>query len=275
MKRSLASFIAVYFITNVAAAQIYNSSITAGTAGSGRAAIDAGEPAFMNPATLVHLRGSHLVLSQGRHELAASISENDPDSLFPASLAYLQKKYDLPGGPAASDIRLTLAHRITRFIGIGVTGHYYQVRTGKDELFHQSNADLGMIYTPNPQWGGAIVAYDVAGEDPEMPEIFQLRKKTGLGFNWLMVETMRFRVDVVSAPNNNFTLPATMLGYETFFNKWVIGRLGYQEDRFLEARYGSLGLGLALPKFALNYAFLSVLPRNEDERHSIDLTISF
>lgn len=269
--------LAVLFLSLIsvsAGAQIYNSSVVAATGGTGRASVDIGEASFINPATLVHLRGTHILLSQTKSDVAASISENTPDIIFPASLAYVQKKLDGAKNPVLHDMRLTLAEKMGTKWGFGFTAHYYQVREDED-AFQQTNGDVGIVYTPTPSWGLALVSYDVAGSREDLPLAYRLTSKTGGGLNYLYGDKMRFRLDALSAPNNNFSKMTTMVGYEIYLNKWVLARLGHQEDRFNEARYGSLGIGLDLPRFDLNYAFVSELPRNESERHSIDLAISF
>jgi hypothetical protein len=272
MERGL--FFILILFSQISFAQIYNSSIVSATAGSGRAAVDVGDPSFLNPATLVHLRGRTFLLSAAKDEFAVATSENNPDTIFPAALSYVQRKFDGAGDPVMHDIRLTLAEKMGVKWGFGMTPHYYQLRYN-EEVFNQTNADVGLIYTPNQNWGLGFVAYDVGGPKEEMPEALRLQKRTGLGANYLYGKIMRFRLDTLSAPNNNFSLLTTSGGYEIYFNEWVIGRLGYQDDRFNDTRSASLGFGLDLPKFDVNYAFVSELPRNENERHSIDLTLSF
>jgi hypothetical protein len=132
-----------------------------------------------------------------------------------------------------------------------------------------------LIYTPLSNWGLGVVGYNMMGGRAEMPKAYQLQQTTGFGVNWLYRPTMRFRLDTVTGPNNNFSKMARMLGYENYFNKWTVGRIGYQEDTYNEKTYASVGLGLDLPKFTLNYAFFSELPRNSTERHSIDLGLKF
>jgi hypothetical protein len=270
----LISFLMVYFSSSLATAQIYNSSVTQGTAGTGRAAIDVGNGSFINPATLVHLRGNQILLSQSKNEFAASISENSREIIFPGALGYVQRKFDVPGEPVMHDIRLTLAEAITGKLTFGLTAHYYQLRQD-DTHFQQINGDYGLLYTPSPVLGLALVGYDILGEKEELPQAYRLSPKVGLGFNWLYNQTMRLRGDIISAPNNNFNKLTRMLGYEVYLNKWILARLGYQEDAVNEANYGSLGFGLDLPRFDINYAFFSELPRNEYERHSIDLALTF
>jgi hypothetical protein len=273
MKRSLV-FLTIYLIAQVSFAQIYNSSVTAATAGSGRAAVDIGEASFLNPAALVHLRGSNILLSQSKSEFAASVSENNPQVIFPAALGYVQKILDGPRDPKMHDMRVTLADKIGNRWSVGVTGHYYEVKNDLQD-YNETNADVGLMFTPTRNWGLAVVSYDVGVIKQEMPEAFRLTKTTGAGLIYLYHDRMRFRFDALSAPNNNFSLMTTMLGYEVYLSKWVVGRMGHQEDRFNEARYATFGIGLDLPRFDLNYAFVSELPRNSTERHSIDLAVSF
>ena len=270
----LFAFISTYFISSLAFAQIYNSSVTSATAGSGRAATDIGEASFLNPATLVHQANRQILISQAKDELAIAISENSKDVIFPGSLGYVQRKLNSPLDAVMHDMRVTLAENIARNISFGLTGHYYQV-TDSNDLYKQINVDMGLLYNPRPDWGLAVVAYDMAGGREEMPVAYRLTQKTGVGANWLYRQTMRVRLDAVSAPNNNFSKMTGMLGFENYYNRWIVGRVGYQDDTLTEKKSASLGFGVDLPKFAINYAFFSELPRNANERHSIDLGIKF
>ncbi len=270
----LVAFMTAYFISNFAFAQIYNTSVTSATAGSGRAATDIGEASFLNPATLVHQPNRQILISESKNELAIALSENSKEVIFPGSLGYVQKKLDSPLDPVIHDMRLTMAEMMAGNVAFGLTGHYYQV-TDKNDRYQQANVDTGLLFNPNADWGLAIVGYDMAGGRAEMPEAYRLSQKTGLGVNWLYHRTMRVRLDTVSAPNNNFSKMTQMVGFENYYNRWVVGRVGYQDDTYTEKKTASLGLGLDLPRFAVNYAFSSELPRNANERHSIDLGIKF
>ena len=270
----LFAFISTYFISSLAFAQIYNSSVTSATAGSGRAATDIGEASFLNPATLVHQPNRQILISEAKDELAIALSENSKDVIFPGSLGYVQRKLNSPLDAVMHDMRVTLAENIARNISFGLTGHYYQV-TDSNDLYKQINIDMGLLYNPRPDWGLAVVAYDMVGGREEMPVAYRLTQKTGVGANWLYRQTMRVRLDAVSAPNNNFSKMTGMLGFENYYNRWIVGRVGYQDDTLTEKKSASLGFGVDLPKFSINYAFLSELPRNANERHSIDLGIKF
>lgn len=272
----LIAFVTTYFISSIAFAQIYNSSVTSATAGSGRAAADVGEASFLNPATLVHQPNRQMLISQSKGELAIALSENSRENYFPGSLAYVQRKLDSPLDPVMHDMRLTLAEKFSEDsnLAFGFTAHYYQV-VDKADRYKQTNGDWGFIYNPTIDWGLALVEYDVLGGSADMPEAYRLSAKTGVGANWLYHRTMRLRMDAVSAPNNNFSKMTGMLGFENYYNRWIVGRVGVQDDKFTGKQSASLGLGLDLPRFALNYAFFSELPRNANERHSIDLGIKF
>ncbi len=270
----LFAFITTYFISSFAFAQIYNTSVTSATAGSGRAATDIGEASFLNPATLVHQPQRQILISQAKDELAMALSENSKEVIFPASLGYVQRKLNMPLNPVMHDMRVTMAESMVNNFSFGFTGHYYQV-TDQDDQYRQTNFDAGILYNPSSNWGLAVVGYDLLGGRLEMPEAYRLSQKTGLGINWLYHRTMRLRLDAVSAPNNNFSKMTGMLGFEIYYNRWVVGRAGYQDDTFSEKKTASLGLGMDLPRFAVNYAFSSELPRNANERHSIDLGLKF
>lgn len=258
----------VYLIVNLASAQVYNSSISAATGGTGRAAVEAGDATFLNPATLVHLRGHYLFSSFSKDDLAIALSDNSQDSFLPSSLGYVQKKsLTTQGDLEQQDLTLSLAEFVMDKWAFGITGHYLEQKLPLSS-YRQTNADLGMIYTPESHLGWALVVYNVFGEKSDIPENIRAKMSVAAGFNYIYRSMVRFRLDASSES-------IWMGGVETYVNRFFITRLGYQNDTDDRRELITAGLGFKGPRFALNYAYQGNSQISGDYRHSVDLEIPF
>lgn len=261
-------FFCFYLIVNTASAQVYNSSISAATGGTGRAAVEAGDASFLNPGTLVHLKGRQLFSSFAKDQFAVSLNDNTPESMLPAALGFVQKKSDVSLGQLEeSDLTLSLAEFATDKWGMGITAHHREQKL-PNQGYRQTNADIGLIYTPQPHIGWGLVAYNIFGEDTSAPK--ELRRKTsvGAGFNYIYRGTVRMRADATS--ESEF-----MAGLETYVNRFVISRLGYMNNTADSRQLITAGLDFKGPRFALNYAYEGNPKESGDYRHSVDLGIPF
>lgn len=263
----------IFLFSSLAWGQIYNTSVSRATGKAGRAAVDPGEVSLMNPATLVHLKDRSLMYSQGEDVFAVALAENSFDVVMPASLAYVRKQ-NKSTEVLMEDARVTLADHWYSGWSFGLTGHQYKVRV-VDENFQQTNVDAGLMYTPTSRLGLALMVHDGLPDNIDIPEAYRLRSRTGIGANYLYGTSVRFRVDALSAINNNFNYPTTMVGYEAYLNRWLVFRLGYRHEQLPVIEYASVGAGLDLPRFDINYAYEGEVKESQNHTHSIDLTVTF
>lgn len=262
-----------YFIIFSAKAQIYNGAVATSTGGSGRAAVEAGDSVYLNPGTLVYLRGRSLHSSFVGNDFAVSISDNDVESVLPAAFSYVQK--EVPNTKyKQKDMSLTLGSFVKGKLAMGVTAHVYELvhPTG---TINQVNTNLGFTYVANANLGLGFVAYDIAGAKKEMPDYLQLRPRTAVGLNYVYKTFARFRFDVESANSNDWSTAKYMTGFESYLSQWVIFRLGYYQIAKSDQGFGTFGVGFSGPQFSMNYAYQERSEISEEARHSIDLVIPF
>lgn len=255
-------------IVNTAMAQVYSSSISAAAGGTGRAAVEAGDATFLNPAALVHLRGHYLFSSFAKDEMAIVLSDNSEESFLPAALGYAQKTSNVSAGELTQqDITFSLAEFVVDKWAFGVSGHYLEQRLSTSS-YRQTNADIGVIYTPQPYLGLALVAYNVFGDNRDVPESLRTKSTLAIGFNYIYQSMVRARIDGTSDS-------VVMAGLETYINKFLITRIGYQSDVDDHRELITAGVGFKGPRFALNYAYQGNTQISGDYRHSVDLEIPF
>lgn len=262
----------IYFSPNLAQAQVFNSSVSTATGGTGRGAVEPHDALIVNPSTLPHLRGRYLFASFAKDETAASLSDNTQESTLPAGFAFYQKQNFISINGALEDVKqqdlaLALADFINEKWAMGLTGHYL-VQSYRNISYNQSNADLGFLYNPSPLMGLGFVFYNIMGSTADIPEILRLKTSAGVGFNYIYRELIRFRID-------GTTDSIFGLGLETYLNKFIITRFGYSKDVDDNREIGCAGLGFNGPRFQINYAYAGNPQKSSDYRHSVDLVIPF
>lgn len=268
--------LSLYFISSLAHAQSFSSAATDGVAGASRAAVEAGDVNYLNPAGLVHLKGRFIYSTFSKDDLSLSLTESTREVVVPASLSYLQRKtLDSTAREVKwKDTRLSLADFVTEKISVGVTGSMNTVEY-KDQSYNQTNGSLGLFYTPTDRFGLAYVFYNVFGGKDNVPEEVRQMSQMAVGLNYIFKGFLRYRFDVLSAGNNNFGKPAYMTGVESLLNEWISVRLGYKNDILASQELFTQGIGFNGPMFSLNYAHQGSIKGANFDRHSIDLSFSF
>ncbi len=282
MTAKLPVFFAFYFICSLAQAQVYNSSVASATGGTGRAAVEAGDSIYLNPATLPHFRGRHLLSSFTKDQLAISFSDNTEESVMPGALAFLQTRQDGYLGSQQYEIRtqnigVALASFVKGGLTVGLLGHFSESKYNdlKQSSYRQSNVDLGLAYVLNQNFGAGATFYNLGGVRENIPADIQEQMTAGFGINYIYRSFVRYRLDVVSAPKMSFSKPTYMAGIESFITGYLVWRLGYQDNTLISRQLLTAGAGLNGPKFALNYAYQGNTKESSDYRHSVDLQIPF
>lgn len=268
--------LSLYFISSWAHAQNFSSAATDAVGGAGRAAVEAGDVNYLNPAGLVHLKGRFIYTTLSKEDLSLSLSEVSREVIVPASFSYFQRrtKDDLNRDLRWQETRLSLADFVMNKLSMGVTGILSSI-TFNDIKYNQTNGNLGFFLTPTDHFGIATVFYNVFGSADNVPEGLRLLPKTAVGFHYIFQNFLRLRFDVLSAARNNFGKPTTMAGFETLLNQWVIARIGHQNDILAHRELVTAGVGFNGPVFSANYAYQSSIKGANFNRHSIDLFFSF
>lgn len=224
---------------------------------------------YLNPASLVHLRGHQFYTSYNKDEFMVSLSDNTPESIIPGAIGYLERKTMALGQEVKQQgFSLALAQFVVDHLTFGITGHHYNHRLAVAGDYQQNNADLGMLYTVTPSFGLGLSVYNVFGERNDVPEEIRFKTTAAAGLNYIYKEFIRLRADVTSKS-------AYMGGVESYMTKWTIFRFGYSNDTDKSRELWTVGAGFDGPKFALNYAYQGNPKVSGDYRHSVDLQIPF
>tara|TARA_B110001454_G_scaffold219198_1_gene251656 strand:+ start:232184 stop:232990 length:807 start_codon:yes stop_codon:yes gene_type:complete len=242
-------------------------STAAGLGGAGRAAVAPGDVSTLNPANLAHLRGYFLYSRYMPGETAYAISDNTPETAIPASVYYYQNQNE-------RTFKISLAEKIRKKISVGISGSFYQFK--KDEQSaNRANMDLGLSFVPRDNLGFAFVGYNLVGASGNELIRDRTAPQVGFGSHYIYKGFLRFRADYMTGNNYKISDGQIMVGVENYLNRWMTWRVGFQENFSNIVDIATVGWGFDLPKFKLNYAYLTETGSEPEVRHSVDLSIPF
>ncbi|MBL7544732.1 MAG: hypothetical protein JNL11_13025 [Bdellovibrionaceae bacterium] len=265
-------FFVVFFISLSLWASLDNTTKTTGSVssalgGAGRAAVAPGDVSTLNPANLAHLRGYYLYSRYLPGESAYAISDNTAETVVPASVYYYQNSQE-------RNFKLSFAEKIRKRIAVGISGSFYQFRN-TEQSANRMNMDFGVSYVPRDNLGFGFVAYNLIGAASNELIRERTAPQIGMGSHYMYRGFLRLRADYVTGNNYKISDGQIMVGAENYINRWMIFRMGYQENLNENRDLGTLGWGFDLPKFKLNYAYLTETGSEPEVRHSVDLSIPF
>lgn len=295
MTRWVCSVVAVFLFISMtgiprAQAQLFTGPSASGTGGAGRAAIDPGESAFLNPASIALIRrynisayydlGSHP--GDGDHHLwGLSLADGSPHNLIAGAVTYVRKKTDQPGGASLTqqDLQIALAGSPIERLTVGIVGHRLTDQISSSSLpgaeYHQMNAHIGLLFVPIQDLGIGVVAYDFLPTDESVPTALRLRPTHALGLNYVYESSFRVRLDLVRPDTmNEGRRIDVMAGIETFMVENFAVRVGGQWQETKDRTYFTAGFGYIGPRLSFDYSFQKDVRIGGNDRHLIDLWIT-
>lgn len=266
----------------------YIGSVNSATGNAGTAAVEASETPYTNPAGMSFLRGYYFTAGFGMahqnavgnsQDLAISLSENMKETIVPTAFSYNQESFrgDAPAGVQMPDdlrreLKLSVANFLMDQVSVGFGLHHVDDRLDRDS-YQQTNGQVGVLWAPNRNLGFAAVFDNLVGPNTDIPEAYRLNQTTELGMTYNYKRFVRVKADIGTGTNNSFVKPVLGAGMESFMNRWMVLRWGFQKDVQQETNLYTAGLGFIGPRFGLNYAYQNS-PQDETlTRHSVDLAI--
>lgn len=274
MKKITSSlFVFLFAVSSLAA--LTPGSVSTATGGSGRGTTEPVDSVFLNPASVGLLSTKFLSANYTPDQWSVTISDNGKESLFPAALSFTRS--DVVGFKTQR-IGLSVGYVFKKMFAIGANLsilEYSSEAINRDEKYRQTAGDLGIMFSPGPEYGIGFVANKVSSSNSDLAESLQVQQTLGFGAQYTFQSFIRFRFDIESSPKNKTDRLVYMGGVETYLNEWMIIRFGYQNNNVVRSNYSSAGLGFSGPQFGLHYAYISNVANNRDHKHSIDLGIPF
>jgi hypothetical protein len=277
-------FISIVLIFLSFQTQAYVGSVSAATGESGRAAVEASESPFGNPAGLAFLSGYYFSAGFGAsrqtamgtaQDLAVSLTDNMKETVLPTSLSYVQRT-TLPSGAAEEvfqrNFKLSFGNFLRDGLGFGLAVNHEDDRL-PSEHFSQTNIQTGFLWAPNKNFGAALVFDNILPGSGGVPEAYRLKSTTAIGGSYNYKRFVRLKADLISDSGNSWSRPTLAAGMESYMNRWLVLRWGVGRNNETESNLYTAGLGFIGPKFGIHYAFQNS-PQNESlTRHSVDLAV--
>jgi hypothetical protein len=288
MKRSIV-FLTLLLLTPLSHAQFFTGPEASACGGSGRAGIDLGEAAFLNPAAVAFVQrynvsamlgvSDHPVNGTGS-ELAASIVDGTSDAMINGALTFVRRRTETPLGISNTqqDWQGSIAGFLHRKLAIGLAAHrrsdeMYTPQGARE--YAQWNGHFGALYVPIPSVGIGFVAYDlVPGE--ELPLAVRVVPTMALGVNYIYEKFFRARMDFVRPDTENPGRKTNvMAGFETFLMDQFALRTGAYWRETHDQTYFTMGMGFSGPRLSIDYSFQKDIRIAGNSRHLIDLWLPF
>ena len=261
----------------LANAQLFTGTMAGSTGNAGRAAIDPSESAFLNPASVAYF-GSYtmtgfyqmgdITQDVGFKTYALQISDGSSNNIVPGALSYVHNVVD--GGLTQDDFQVTLGEIFLSRFAFGLSIHHLMQEGGgvKDR---QTNATLGMMFTPTERIGIGLVGYDLVPASNSLQPGRALNAAYGLGTNVMFTESFSARADITKPGVGSRGRADVGLGLQSYFNEFLAARLGVQWKETANQTNLTAGIGYRGPRFSIDYSFQQDTRSGGSVRHLVDL----
>jgi len=276
------------FFTFSAEAQVFRGTLSSSMGGTGRAAMDSLEGAFLNPALVPLLKDYEIdgyfrdgTLDPGQHKQAWGVGagDNSKDVLFPAEVNYVRlRDTGVAGtkGPVDGELMHLAVGKNYGNFSYGISGYRLASSVTNDQSYVQWNYSLGALAMINQDMGIAYVLMNLARPGSDVPVGLRQDMQQGVGFFSSIFDIARLRVDITRNEVNNVDKKMVyMVGFENMATQYGIFRMGYRHDDQLAQDYATLGFGLHGPRLKLDYAFEKNVKGTGEALHSVDMRLPF
>ncbi len=276
------------FSSLLAHAQYFTGPISSALGGTGRAATEAEEGQFLNPAILPHAREFSSAVFYADGEMGKDLGEtvmgvgfvdNTEGVLIPGGLTYLKTRRTFPDkSPVNEQYGLVaIGGFLSRHFTGGLSIHYRDIveEGGLDASVW--NSTLGLLFAPQPDWGiGLTWDHFLTRDSDKLPRHLRDMPELGLGAVYLYNEIFRFRLDVAKALEKEVQGKYRFgFGIETFTSSFLAVRVGAERDEIADKTFVSAGWAFAGPRLKLDYSFKNDVRNGNGAMHSVDFRVPF
>lgn len=256
----------------------YVGSVSAATGDAGKAAVEASEAPFSNPATLAFLSGYYFSAGYGQtrqtnqgllQDMGVSITDNMRETVVPTSLSYSQEAKD---EAQQRQFKLSFGNFIGQKVAFGLAIQHQNDRLPTTS-YGQTNAQTAFLWAPNANIGFATVFDNLVPPSQEVPESLRLRQQATLAATLNYRRFVRVKLDVTTDSHYGLQRPMAGAGIESYLNDWLILRWGVLHDAEKKADKYTAGFGFIGPKFGFHYAYQNSPQDLSLDRHSVDLVV--
>lgn len=281
MRQLMTFLIALLTFSSYAFSQMMTGTIASGIGGAGRAAIDPGESALLNPAAVAHLNnyysGVHYGLMNHSKEgdgsrTALVLSDGSSENVIAGAFTYVRKNVEIDKFSwSGQDFQASVAGFPFSKIAVGIAAHRFMSSISEVNS-NQDNMHVGIMYAPNKDYGFGLVGYDLLNADTAVPAPARLKRTYAVAGNLIILDMFHFRLDILQQEVlNPGRRNEVMAGFETYFRDDFVFRMGGDWKEPTDQMFVTTGFGFKGPRLSFDYSFQKDIRAAEGSRHMFDL----
>lgn len=257
---------------------------SAGMGSTGRAAVEAVESLYLNPASIALMKDFHFGTSYqtgflskdySRSTYSFAVTDGTPGVLFPASFGYRMHSLNLAGRPAKEqEFRMATGYRLNRRLSLGLGGSYIISDLSGGRLFNQGNLHGGALFALLPNWGVSLTVDGLLdASDSNRPAVLDRPAQWAVGTQYLFRNLVRARWEtlVPIRTKGREQALAHHMGLGIVMQSNFSLSLGFSVDDFLGQNWSSAGLTWEGPRLKVAYSFQQESRQELGTRHLVDL----
>jgi hypothetical protein len=280
------SLLALLLFHSMSHAELFRGPLSSAMGGTGRAAMDSTEAAFLNPALVPLVKNYEVdtfyrdgTLDPARHQTSYGVgaADNTEEVLFPGMANYMRlRQTGVASGPSDGELWHLALGKSYKNISAGISGYRLSSKVERDREYVQWNYSLGVLAMLTPDMGIGYVLKNIAKPGSDVPQGLREDLQQGAGFFASLGTIARVRIDLTREEVNNVDKKMVyMIGFENLASEYGVFRVGYRRDEQADQTYLTLGAGLQGPRLKVDYAFEKNLKGTSEALHSVDMRLPF
>lgn len=284
--KTISILISILFTSHNLLASEMVGALSASQGGTGRAAVEATEAIYLNPASLALVDGFHTGLSYQTGFLSDDISRNTYGVTFtdategimmPGSFSYRRHAINSQGSRfSENEFRGALGYRILPRLSMGLGVSHLRATTSDGTEFNQTNLDLGLLIGLTPDWGLSFSGENLVDQtgDQDLPLALRRLSRVAVGTQYEFERKIRFRYEALMPlylENTQLLAHRFGMGFD-LANRFALNA-GYSVDDAIEQNWASVGFGWMGPRLKLAYSYQTESRSDLGVRHLVDLWV--
>ena len=261
------------------------SALSASQGGTGRAAVEATEAIYLNPASLALVQGFHtgfgyqtgfLSKDVSRNTYSVTLADATKDIMFPGSFGYRRHSINAQGRRfSENEFRAGLGYRLMPRLSLGLGANHLRATTSAGVEHNQTNVDLGVLIGLMPQWGLSFSGENLVDRsEVDIPEALRRLSRVAIGTQYVHEKSITFRYEALMPLYlENTQLLAHRFGLGFDLKNRISLNTGYSVDDSLSQNWTSLGFAWKGPRLKLAYSYQVEDRSSLGSRHLVDLWV--
>ncbi len=282
---ALFSFILSFLLINTSSATEMVGALSAGQGGTGRAAVEATESVYLNPAGLALITGFYsnfayqtgfTGLDSNRNTYSVTMTDGSKGLMFPGSLGFRRHSVQSANGASykENEFKAGFGYRVTPRLSVGLGGTHLRADSYIGEDFNQSNVDAGVLIGLQPNWGLSFSGENLIKQSDNIPLALRRNARVAMGTQYVYQKSVTLRYETLMPLHLKNT---QLLGHRAGLSIAMKSRFylngGYSVDDALGQNWGSVGVAWMGPRMKIAYSMQREERLGLGDRHLVDLWV--